>query len=80
MVQVSSSGALGRAPRDSSDRSILLSLASVLVLRLLAFLAFLLFALAAATLLRIGVGLFTTGVPLVFYLPAVMIVTLFAGW
>lgn len=37
-------------------------------------------ALAAATLVRLAVGVLTAGVPLVFYLPAVVIVALFTGW
>lgn len=42
--------------------------------------AWMLSALAAATLVRLAVGVITTGVPLVFYLPAVVIVALFTGW
>jgi PAS domain S-box-containing protein len=42
--------------------------------------AWLVTALAAATLLRIAVGVITTGAPLVFYFPAVSVVALFTGW
>ncbi|HTK80284.1 MAG TPA: HWE histidine kinase domain-containing protein [Rhizomicrobium sp.] len=42
--------------------------------------AWLLGALAAATLARFAVGAVVTGIPLLFYLPAVLIVTLVAGW
>ena len=82
MGQESANGAADRAPADSSNASALLYLASLLVRRrsALSCLGWMLSALAAATLLRIAVGLFASGVPLVFYLPAVMIVTLFAGW
>ena len=82
MIQASASGAADRAPPDSPDRSPLLRLAFLLVRHRSALSCggWLLSALAAATLLRIAAGLFTGGVPLVFYLPAVMIVTLFAGW
>jgi PAS domain S-box-containing protein len=82
MVQVLSSGVESRPPPASSETSALHSLASLLVRHrsVLSCLGWLICALAAATLLRIGAGLFTGGVPLVFYLPAVMVVTLFAGW
>lgn len=91
MVQVSSSGATSRASPDSSDRSTLLDLASLLVRHrpAISCAGWLICALAVATLLRIGIRLFTggaplvfylPGAPLVFYLPAVVIVTLFAGW
>jgi PAS domain S-box-containing protein len=60
----------------------LLWLASLLVKRRapLACAAWLVSALAVATLLRMAAGIITSGVPLVFYLPAVSIVALFTGW
>jgi len=42
--------------------------------------AWLLGALSAATIARFAAGVIVTGIPLLFYLPAILIVTLVAGW
>lgn len=42
--------------------------------------AWLVTSLSVATLARIGAGALTIGVPRIFYLPAILIVTLFTGW
>lgn len=70
--------------RLSADRqdSRLLDLASLLVRRRgrLSGAAWIVTALGAATLLRLTIGFFSLGVPFVFYIPAISIVALFAGW
>jgi PAS domain S-box-containing protein len=70
-----------RLSGPSSD-SRLLRLAALLVKRRnpLACVGWLAGMLAAATLFRGAIGVLTTGVPLVFYIPAVSIVALFTGW
>lgn len=72
----------GASPPAREYDSRLLEFASLLVRHRgpFACASWLITALAAATLLRVGVGLITNGVPLVFYLPAVSVVALFTGW
>lgn len=67
---------------DASRESRLMRLAALLARHRNAFTcaAWIVTALAAATLVRLAAGVITAGVPLVFYLPAVVIVALFTGW
>lgn len=72
----------GTPPADAVRESRMMRLAALLARHrnVLTCAAWIASTLAIATLVRLAAGVLTSGVPLVFYLPAVVIVALFTGW